>query len=74
MSSHLQFDNSITHKVVKCLSVEYCHFLDPGELEKMNVEEEEKAQKDKFSESIERLSLMIRFNHRGSLTSLSGEY
>jgi hypothetical protein len=41
----------------------------------MNAEEQEKEkeEKQKISESIERLSLMIRFNHRGSLTSLSGK-
>ncbi|KAK9505055.1 hypothetical protein O3M35_009205 [Rhynocoris fuscipes] len=51
---------------------------DSGEVEKLNSEDMEKDEKfekdekDRLSESCERLSLMIRFNHRGSLSSLTG--
>ncbi|XP_014292875.1 major facilitator superfamily domain-containing protein 6 [Halyomorpha halys] len=41
------------------------------EAEKLNTEDPEKNERDVLSESTERLSLMIRFNHRGSLTSLN---
>lgn len=43
------------------------------EAEKLNSEDPEKNERDVLSESTERLSLLIRFNHRGSLTSLSGK-
>lgn len=42
-----------------------------AESEKLNPEEGEKSEREIMSESTERLSLMIRFNHRGSLTSLT---
>ncbi|XP_073991086.1 uncharacterized protein isoform X2 [Rhodnius prolixus] len=44
---------------------------DSGEVEKLNSEDLEKDEKERLSESCERLSLMIRFNHRGSLSSLT---
>ncbi|XP_024081412.1 uncharacterized protein LOC106668659 isoform X2 [Cimex lectularius] len=46
---------------------------DHAEVEKLNSERDdlEKDEKEKLSESCERLSLMIRFNHRGSLSSLT---
>ncbi|KAL1115777.1 hypothetical protein AAG570_006067 [Ranatra chinensis] len=43
------------------------------EVEKIN-DDIEKDDKEKLSESIERLSLMIRFNHRGSLASLTDHH
>ncbi|KAF6212821.1 hypothetical protein GE061_010530 [Apolygus lucorum] len=43
---------------------------DPSESEKLN-EDEERRDAEALSGSLERLSLMIRFNHRGSLASLT---
>lgn len=46
-------------------------FSDTAEKEKLNVEEGQIRNKEQEDvQSAERLSLMIRFNHRGSLTSL----
>ncbi|CAB0019753.1 unnamed protein product [Nesidiocoris tenuis] len=43
-----------------------------SESETLKAKDDEKEEADELSTSLERLSLMIRFNHRGSLASLTG--